>query len=105
MPKVKENRDQMITPRFTKTEIEKLKAEASLFNMPLSTYCRDKLLKGKERNNYYRRNVNTKLVEITKATNDIYDYLARTDSDFVPKTDLIPLIDNIKKGCGDIWNR
>ena len=103
MPKVKEPKDQRITIRYTQTECKRLEEEATLYQMDVSTYCHDKSLKGKERRNYYRRNMNTKLVEITNATNAIYDYIARVEGDVVPKKDLLPLVDKVKKGCEAMW--
>lgn len=105
MAKNKEPRDQVVHTRFSKSEKAKILEKAQIYDMDLSTYCRDKTLNGRERSNYYRRKMNTKIVEITKATNELYDYLARTDSDMIPKADLLPLVDNIKKGCNATWKK
>ena len=105
MNTTKEKRNCSRTVRYTKTEDSKIEKEAATYQMDVSAYIRDKSLNGKERKNYQRRITNTRIVEISHAVDIIYDHIAKTNSDYILKTDLIPLIDNVKKGCNALWKR
>ena len=105
MKQFKEKRTYTRTVRFSNSELLKVEKEAAIYQMTPSTYMRDKILNGKERTNYNRRIMNTRMVEVTRAIDNMYDYLANVDSDYVPKTELIPLFDNVKKGCNALWKQ
>lgn len=105
MKHVKEKRDTKLTMRLTASEKRRIDRQAEIYQMNPSDYARDKILNGKERNNYYRRIMYTRLVETSHAVDCVYDYISRTDSDYVSKAELIPFIDNIKKGCEALWKR
>lgn len=94
---------EIISIRVTPTQKKLYQKQADMYQMPLTTYCADKLANGKERNIFARRVLNTRLVETGKAVDDIYDYMSRTDSEYVPKADLYPLLDNVKKGLNAVW--
>lgn len=104
MKNSKEMKDQRITLRLTPTQKNKLQSEANLYGMSFNSYCQDKLVNGKQRQAYANRTRLTRLVTVQKAINDLKDYLEKTDSDTVPKAELLPLVDTLKKGCDIEWD-
>ena len=100
---MKEIRSETIYIKSTPTEKRKFEQRADCLGMTTSNYGHDILFNGKERNKYARRKMAIALVNASKDVDCIYDLIERTDSEYIAKSELLPLVDTVKKGLDNIW--
>ena len=88
---------------LTYHEQKDIENRAKQFGLMPSTYIHDTLFDEKtiKRNAKYLKC--KQVITINQATDCVLELIARTESDYISKADLIPLIDNIKKGCDYLW--
>lgn len=58
-----------------------------------------------KRRERHRSVMYTGLVEISHQIDCLYDLIHRTGSDYIAKSDILPIIDNTKKGCDILWKK
>lgn len=101
----KEIKDQKMTQRYTSAQRDDIENRARQFGMQPSVYiastmCSEATIK--KHTKYLKCH---QAVLLTTFTNRLYDLINRTDSDSVPKAELIPIVDDIQKRSANIWKR
>lgn len=99
-----QKKDHKLTICYTDDEKRRLEQEASSLGMRPSLYAHDKLFNGKERNKYARRAMCKSLVAANYAIDKIYDEIAKTDSEYIEISKIVPHLDNAKKELNRVWN-
>ena len=99
------NRTERLSMRLSTKEKAKINELAQELGMDTSTYARDRALKGKAANRYANRKAATGIVRTSNAIYCAYDMLAQTNQETFTKTDVISLLDPIKKEVDSIWHK
>ncbi len=95
----KEKADKRVTVRFTQEEFEVVKGQADELGMKDSSYIRDRVINGKERNVYAKRKMCTTLVTVNHCIDQLHDSVLSMDGDSISKKDLIGLIEKMRQEC------
>lgn len=95
----KEKLDVRITVRFTLGEAKLVNETADELGMQASTYIRDRIVNGRERSNYSKRKLCTTLVTMNQYLDQFQDTVLSMDGDSIPKEELIPFIEKLRKEC------
>ena len=101
----KEKRTESIPVRVTPSEKKKAKQLAEQFGMDVSTYFRSTSLNTKETEKYARRITSKALVTASYSIDAIYDEIAKTDSEYIEISKILPHLDNARKELNGIWYR
>lgn len=102
--KIKERKTEKITFSTTRTEKFEILDAAKKFNMSVSAYAESKVLNPQKLTRYIKGVMHTTLVEVGAVIDEIYDLCEKTDSDFISKTDLLPLLERGRKGVDQLWH-
>lgn len=89
--------------RCTDEQKEQILKNAAALNMPYSTYICDKVLKGKERNNYARRKMVTTLITTSSYLDQICNLIDADDSETIDKNKLVPIIEYAREEYAKLW--
>ncbi len=95
----KEKADKRITVRFTEEEFKTVTEKADELGMKDSSYIRDRVINGKERNIYAKRKMCTALVTVNHCIDQLHDSVLSMDGDSISKKELIGLIEKMRKEC------
>ena len=97
--KTTETLDEKITVRYTSSELNNFKEKATRLGMKPSAYIRDKSVNGKERSSHAMKKMIAAKVTAQKHIDQLYELLEMTESDSVPKKDIINLLKEARKEC------
>lgn len=95
----KERLDKKETVRYTSEEFDVISEKAKELGMKPSAYIRDKTINGKERSSYAIKKMITAKITAQKHIDQLYELLETTNSDSVPKENIIQLLEEARKEC------
>ena len=99
----KELKTERISIRCTPSQKQKLEKEAEKYEMPLTTYCADKLFKGKMRVSYAKRKICRTLVNNGRYLDELSYIIENEQSDYISKELITQPLDNARREISTIW--
>lgn len=104
MTQAKEKKTAKMTFRTTPSGKQKLEQEAQMLNVKTSELIESKALDSRPLKNIARRVMCVTLVEIGSHIDEMLNLCDSTNSDYIAKTDLLPILLEARKGVDKIYD-
>lgn len=85
--------------RFSDKEYNGLKARADAHGMDFSSYARDYLTHGRERNTAMKKKLCKTAVTFNNSLDKLYDKVMSAEGDFISKEEVLHSIEEIREEC------